>query len=72
MRRSELNELCQAVAGGETKLVQNQDLLYTARVTACHGEQLTVEAFGHTFAWSAGHCRLVEEGTAPLGPPTSD
>jgi hypothetical protein len=72
MRREELGVLCRAVENGEEKLVQNEDLLYTGRVTACHGGRLTVEAFGHSFDWDAGHCREVGEGVDPLGPPTSE
>ncbi|NJC87685.1 MAG: hypothetical protein FIB02_04000 [Desulfuromonas sp.] len=72
MRREELRNLCRAVESGETRLVQNEDLFYTGRVTACHGDQLTVEAFGHSFEWDSGHCREVDERVDSLGPPSNE
>lgn len=72
MRREEVNALCRAVENGEARLVQNEDLLYTGRVMACHGDRLTVEAFGYPCDWDAGHCREVDARVAPLGPPTNE
>jgi len=72
MRRDEFNELCRAVESGETRVVQNEDLLYAGQVMACHGDRLAVEAFGHTFEWDSGHCHEVSERIDPLGPPSNE
>lgn len=72
MRREEMHDLCRAVESGEDRLVQNDDLLYTGRLVACHDDRLTVEAFGHTFEWDPGHCHAVDERIDPLGPPSNE
>lgn len=71
MRREEMNRLCEAVAHGESRLVEHQNLFYTGRVLACHEERLAVDSFGHSFEWDAALCREVDERGNPLGPPSN-
>jgi|GEM_PF-2130673 hypothetical protein len=72
MRVQEFQQVCDAVASGEAKRVQNLDLLYVGEVVACDRDRnrVEVEAFGHRFEWSAERCRAVDPRVSALGPPT--
>lgn len=71
MEKQQLETVCRATADGQSQYVENMRLRYIGRVVACHGEELEVEAFEHTFRWPAEICEPCEGKRNPLGPPTS-
>lgn len=71
MRNEEYSTICRRADAGSEVWVQNLDLYYSGRVVACHDDFVTVEAFGSRHDWEASHCRPIDRGSDPLGPPTS-
>lgn len=68
MKREDFNRVCTVVRGGQERYVENLRFLYAGRVVACEGENLVVEAFGHSFRWPQELCREVSGRANPLGP----
>jgi hypothetical protein len=71
MKQKEFKEVCEAVATGEHKLVENMPLRYVGEVIDCKSGVLVVEAFGHRFDWPRDDCRSSDGQQDPLGPPTN-
>lgn len=71
MKRKEFEKVCETVATGERKCVENLPLRYTGEVVGCKSDKLVVEAFGHKFDWPRDDCRSSDGRQNPLGPPSA-
>jgi hypothetical protein len=57
MKRPKFQKLCQAVAAGENKYLENTENHQTGKLIACTGDAAEIDIFGKTETWSRRECQ---------------